>query len=68
VPLRGRSRINYESFSTLSGQVHTIENGKRIPLTPGMTVSAEIKTGTRAPIDYILAPLKKYGAESGRER
>lgn len=46
----------------------TIENGKRIPLTPGMTVSAEIKTGTRAPIDYILAPLKKYGAESGRER
>lgn len=46
----------------------TIENGKRIPLTPGMTVAAEIKTGTRAPIDYILAPLKKYGAESGRER
>jgi hemolysin D len=26
----------------------TIENGKRIPLTPGMTVAAEIKTGTRA--------------------
>lgn len=46
----------------------TIENGKRIPLTPGMSVAAEIKTGTRAPIDYILAPLKKYGAESGRER
>lgn len=46
----------------------TIENGKRIPLTPGMTVSAEIKTGTRKPIEYILAPLKKYGAESGRER
>ncbi len=46
----------------------TVENGKRIPLTPGMTVVAEVKTGTRKPIEYVLAPLKKYGAETGRER
>ncbi|MGE5475363.1 MAG: HlyD family efflux transporter periplasmic adaptor subunit, partial [Bacteroidales bacterium] len=45
-----------------------LENGKRVPLTPGMTVVAEVKTGTRKPIEYVLAPLKKYGAESGRER
>lgn len=46
----------------------TVENGKRVPLGPGMTVTVEVKTGTRKPIEYILAPLKKYGAESGRER
>lgn len=45
-----------------------LENGKRVPLSPGMTVIAEVKTGTRKPIEYVLAPLKKYGAESGRER
>ncbi len=46
----------------------TLENGKRVPLSPGMTVMAEVKTGTRKPIEYVLAPLKKYGAESGWER
>ncbi|SIT12393.1 HlyD family type I secretion periplasmic adaptor subunit [Insolitispirillum peregrinum] len=45
-----------------------LENGKRVPLSPGMTVVAEVKTGTRKPIEYVLAPLQKYGAESGRER
>ncbi|MCR6632408.1 MAG: HlyD family type I secretion periplasmic adaptor subunit [Magnetospirillum sp.] len=45
-----------------------LENGKRVPLSPGMTVTAEVKTGTRKPIEYVLAPLKKYGAESARER
>lgn len=45
-----------------------VENGKQIPLTPGMTVSAEVRTGTRRPIEYVLAPLQKYKDESGRER
>ena len=45
-----------------------VENGKLIPLTPGMTVAAEVRTGTRKPIDYVLAPLKRYKSESGRER
>lgn len=46
----------------------TVENGKKVPLSPGMTVSVEVKTGSRRPIDYILSPLRKYGSESGRER
>lgn len=46
----------------------TVEGGKRIPLTPGMAVSAEIRTGTRKPIEYVLAPLQRYKDESGRER
>lgn len=45
-----------------------VENGKQIPLTPGMTVSAEVRTGTRRPIEYVLAPLQRYKDESGRER
>lgn len=53
---------------SLSQTFIAIENGKRIPLTPGMTVVAEVKTGTRRPIEYILAPLQKYGAETARER
>ncbi|MFN3076672.1 MAG: HlyD family efflux transporter periplasmic adaptor subunit, partial [Alphaproteobacteria bacterium] len=46
----------------------TVEKGKRIPLSAGMTVVAEVKTGTRRPIEYILAPLQKYGDETARER
>lgn len=46
----------------------TVEGGKRIPLTPGMAVSAEVRTGTRRPIEYVLAPLQRYKDESGRER
>lgn len=39
-----------------------------IPLAPGMTVTAEVLTGTRKPIEYLLAPLQQYRAESMRER
>ncbi|WP_043746062.1 hypothetical protein [Paramagnetospirillum magneticum] len=46
----------------------TVEGGKRIPLTPGMAVSTEVRTGTRKPIEYVLAPLQRYKDESGRER
>ena len=40
----------------------------RVPLTPGMTVSVEIKTDTRRVIDYLLSPLAKVGSEAMRER
>ncbi len=45
-----------------------VENGKVVPLSPGMTVVAEVKTGSRKPIEYVLSPLKKYLSETGRER
>ena len=32
-------------------------NGSAIPLTPGMMLTAEIKTGKRKIIDYFLSPL-----------
>ncbi|MGH8465162.1 MAG: HlyD family type I secretion periplasmic adaptor subunit, partial [Pseudomonas sp.] len=43
-------------------------NGSDIRLSPGMAVTAEIKTGRRRVIEYFLDPLMKYGQESIRER
>jgi hemolysin D len=39
-----------------------------IPLTPGMTVTVEIKTDSRRVIDYLLSPLAKIASEAMRER
>jgi len=39
-----------------------------MPLNPGMTVTAEIKTDSRRVIEYLLSPLAKIGSEAMRER
>ncbi|HAS6938095.1 HlyD family type I secretion periplasmic adaptor subunit [Vibrio parahaemolyticus] len=39
-----------------------------VPLQPGMTVVAEIKTGQRRVIEYLLSPLQQYQSEAMRER
>ena len=41
---------------------------KKVNLSPGMAVTAEIKTGSRLIIGYLLSPLIKYKQESLRER
>ena len=43
-------------------------NGRLVALSPGMSGSVEIKTGTRRVIEYVLAPLLQHGRESLRER
>ena len=43
-------------------------DGKRVAITPGMAVNAEIITGDRRLIEYILSPVLRYRAEAGRER
>jgi hemolysin D len=43
-------------------------DGKPVNLTPGMAVTAEIKTGSRRIISYLLSPLLKLRQESFRER
>jgi hemolysin D len=35
---------------------------------PGMNVTAEIKTGKRRVIEYLLSPVQTYAKESLRER
>jgi hemolysin D len=39
-----------------------------VRLSPGMAVTAEIKTGSRRIISYLLSPVMKYKQESLRER
>lgn len=43
-------------------------DGSRVALSPGMAVTAEVKTGTRRPIEYFLSPLMQTADESLRER
>jgi hemolysin D len=43
-------------------------DGKRVPLSPGMTLTAEIKTGKRRVIEFLLSPVQRAGSESLRER
>jgi hemolysin D len=39
-----------------------------VALTPGMTVTVEVKTGSRRVIGYLLSPLAKIASEAARER
>ena len=41
---------------------------KQVRLSPGMAVSAEIRTGKRRLIEFFLSPLLRYKQESVRER
>lgn len=43
-------------------------DGQIVQLKPGMGVTAEIKTGKRRVIEYLLSPVMKYLNESMRER
>ena len=42
--------------------------GHHIPLSAGMAVTAEIKTGQRRIIDYLLSPIKEVNSEAMHER
>ncbi|HEX4182667.1 MAG TPA: HlyD family type I secretion periplasmic adaptor subunit [Caulobacteraceae bacterium] len=45
-----------------------VVDGSVEPLQPGMTVTAEIKTGERTIIDYLLSPIARKTQESLHER
>ena len=57
----------YPATLTLS-QKDMLIDGKRVRLTPGMNITAEIKTGQRRVIEYLLSPVQRAGSESLRER
>jgi hemolysin D len=52
---------------SLPSDVMVIE-GKQVHLTAGMTVTAEIKTGRRRIVSYLLSPLIQHAQESLHER
>ncbi len=43
-------------------------SSNKLKITPGMRITAEIKTGERRIISYLLSPLKEYQSESLNER
>ena len=45
-----------------------IIDGEERVLGPGMAVTAEIKTGSRRILSYLLSPLRRYAQDAGRER
>lgn len=47
---------------------HLLINGQRVALSPGMSVTAEVKTDQRRVIEYFLSPLQQHMDESLRER
>lgn len=43
-------------------------NERTVAISPGMAVTAEVKTGKRRLIEFVLSPLLRYKQESVRER
>lgn len=41
---------------------------REVPLQAGMSITAEVRTGDRRVIDYLLSPLQQYQSEAMRER
>ncbi|MGB0894054.1 MAG: HlyD family type I secretion periplasmic adaptor subunit [Parashewanella sp.] len=57
----------YPMRITLKQTKILVEN-KWVPLQPGMTLSAEVKTGKRRLIEFFLAPFLRYQDEALKER
>jgi hemolysin D len=61
------SRLVYTARIALA-EKGLVVDGKPVELAPGMAVTAEIKTGRRRVLDYLLSPLHRYGHDVLRER
>lgn len=57
----------YPTKLKLKSQSIVVE-GNSIRLSAGMAVTAEVNTGTRRVIDYVLSPIQAYASEALRER
>lgn len=66
----GAQRTQNLVFQVLlkTNQDYMAVEGVRIPLTSGMAVTAEIKTGKRRIIDYIFSPLVEISSRALKER
>lgn len=59
--------LRYKALVRLDAQ-HLETDGKRLRLSPGMQVVAEIHQGQRTVMEYLLSPVQKAWHEAGRER
>ncbi len=61
--------VSVEENVIVSVEENDLSTGnKHIPLSSGMAVTAEIKTGMRSVISYLLSPLEESVTESLHER
>jgi len=65
--VEGSDRLRYTVHISIDGQSFKVD-GRPGALLPGMAVKAEILTGKRRIIDFLLAPLREHMHEALRER
>jgi len=65
--VEGSERLRYTVHITLQGAALDVD-GRPATLLPGMSVKAEILTGKRRIIDFLLAPLREHAHDAMRER
>ena len=65
-PARGQTLV-FPAIISLDTRSIMID-GREVPLSAGMAVSVEIRTGQRRMIDYLLAPLREVTSRAGHER
>ncbi|MEW6133709.1 MAG: HlyD family type I secretion periplasmic adaptor subunit [Pseudomonadota bacterium] len=63
----GGNALRYKALVRLEIQ-HLDTDGRRLGLTPGMQVVADIHLGQRTVMEYLLSPVQKAWFEAGRER
>lgn len=63
-----RIGLVYNARVAMSKTSMQVENGKEVQLSPGMSVTVEVKTGQRRLIEYFLSPLLRGIKEAARER
>ena len=47
---------------------HLTVDGREVRLVPGMSVTADLLTGERRVLEYVLQPVLRYASEGMRER
>jgi len=57
----------YPARISMNKQIMRV-NDKDVPITPGMSLTAEVKTGQRRIIEFVMAPIFRYQDEALRER
>jgi hemolysin D len=65
--IEGSQRLVYRVVVSLGGNPLLVD-GKPAQLIPGMAVTAEIKTGQRTVLDFLLSPLSAFAHDGLRER
>jgi membrane fusion protein, adhesin transport system len=62
-----RNKVYYRVYVVTDHSYLETKDGKRHPIIPGMVATAEIQTGSKTVLDYLIKPLDR-AAEALRER